>query len=451
MYIASGLAYHDREESESMFLLDKSKKLIKTEAGEVRILQRGYKEEKEQERGGIRRGHLEIGFITMEPKSFFLPHFFNSDMVFFVERGSAKLGWVHKNDLIEQNLKLGDIYRIPGGSVFYLINTHKGQRLHIIFSVDTSESLVPGKIQSFYVAGGLDPVSVLSGFDDHILSGAFNVSRSELETLMGRQSQGPIIYLTERQHESKMSSWFNSYGSSQWRLFLESFINRKRTARKFNSYNIFDKTKPPAFKNDYGWSVAISNDDYSSLNEPDIGVFYVNLSAGAMLAHHYNPRGTEYGIVTRGEGRIQIAFPNGSSAMDMEVGTGSAFWVPQYYPVCQIAARSGPLEFFGFTTSARGNRPQFLTGRNSVFNIMGSRNLAMAFNISEERVKEIFRAQAEAVILPPLNPEKRQQEEAGKGEEGEAEEEKGEEEAAEEERGKGGGEPPLFNILRKMH
>jgi len=41
--------------------------------------------------------------------------------------------------------------------------------------------------------------------------------------------------------------------------------------------------------------------------------------------------------------------------MDVSVGVGDVFWVPQYYPVCQIAARSGPMEFFGFTSSSRKN------------------------------------------------------------------------------------------------
>ncbi|KAH9311441.1 hypothetical protein KI387_026476 [Taxus chinensis] len=454
MFITSGIAHHHHsyghEESDrSMFLMRKSKQLIKTEAGEVRVLKREYKpeeeeEEEEEEGRRIKRGQLDIGFITMEPKSFFLPQFLNSDFVFLIERGSARLGWVHNRDLIEQNLKIGDVYRIPGGSVFYLINTDEGQRLHIIFSVDTSQSLIPGKIQSFFVAGGLDPVSVLSGFDDRVLSGAFNVSRSEVESLLSGQSQGPILYITERQWESLMPRSNYVHGRSwQWSFLLQSFLNpRKKTAKKFDSFNILDKN--PDFKNDYGWSIAVSNDDYSSLNEPDIGLFYVNLSAGAMMAHHYNPRGSEYGIITRGEGRIQIAFPNGTSGMDMDVKVGDVFWVPQYYPVCQIAARSGPLEFFGFTTSARGNRPQFLTGKNSVFNIMGSRNLATAFNISEKRVRDILGAQTEAVILPPLNPKKEQEEE----EETETGTERQKKETERERKG-GEGEPQFFNILRR--
>lgn len=36
---------------------------------------------------------------------------------------------------------MGDIYRIEAGSAFYLINGAEGQRLHVICSIDTSQSL----------------------------------------------------------------------------------------------------------------------------------------------------------------------------------------------------------------------------------------------------------------------------------------------------------------------
>ena len=58
-----------------------------------------------------------------------------------------------------------------------------------------------------------------------------------------------------------------------------------------------------------------------------------------------------------------------------------AFWVPGYFPFCQIAARSGSLEFFGFTTSARKNRSQ----------LSRIPELAAAFCVSEERVKRVDR------------------------------------------------------------
>ncbi|KAH9321504.1 hypothetical protein KI387_016143, partial [Taxus chinensis] len=139
------------------------------------------------------------------------------------------------------------------------------------------------------------------------------VSRSEVESLLSGQSQGPILYITERQWESLMPRSDYIHGCSwQWSFFLQSFLNpRKRTAKKFDSFNVLNKN--PNFENDYGWSIAFSN--------------------GAMVAHHYNPRGAEYGIITRGEGRIQIQFPNGTRGMDMDVKVGDVFWVPQYYLV----------------------------------------------------------------------------------------------------------------------
>lgn len=385
--------YSEHEKSEGIFLLEKSEKILKTEAGEVSVQTRL--------KDAMKPPHdLQIVFISMEPKSFFVPQYLDSESVFYVLRGSAKFGWVHNGDFIEKNLKMGDVYRIPGGSVFYLLNTDKGQRLHITCGLDTSSSLNPGSFQSFFVAGGEDPVPVLSAFDDRILSVAFNVSRSELDTILSRQSRGPIIYIEDRGHKTLRSSSFFSpcnEDSWDWGHIIESFKFRKGSP---DSFNIFKKK--PDFKNDYGWSLAVDRHDYSVLKEADIGVFYVNLSAGAMMAPHFNPEAREYGIVTRGEGRIQIAFPNGTSAMDVSVGVGDVFWVPRYYPVCQIAARSGPMEFFGFTTSARKNRPQFLAGRNSVFNIMESRSLATAFSLSEKRLRGILQSQKESVILPPL-------------------------------------------------
>lgn len=383
----------EEEEQEGIFLLEKSKKILKTEAGEVSLRSR--------KRYAMKPPHdLHIVFISMEPKSFFVPQYLDSDSVFYVLRGFAKVGWVHHGDFIEKNLKIGDVYRIPGGSVFYILNTDEGQRLHITCGLDTSYSLSSGSFQSFFVAGGEDPVAVLSAFDDHVLSVAFNVSRSELDTILSRQSRGPIIYIEDRGHKRRRSPSFFSFpneGSWDWGNIIESF-NRWR--RRPDGFNIFKKK--PDFRNDYGWSLAVDRQDYPALKEPDIGIFYVNLSAGAMMAPHFNPRATEYGIVTRGEGRIHIAFPNGTNAMDVSVGVGDVFWVPQYYPVCQIAARSGPMEFFGFTSSSRKNRPQFLAGRNSIFNIMKSRSLASAFNLSEKRFKEISQSQGESVILPPL-------------------------------------------------
>uniref|UniRef100_A0A7N0TAM5 Cupin type-1 domain-containing protein n=1 Tax=Kalanchoe fedtschenkoi TaxID=63787 RepID=A0A7N0TAM5_KALFE len=165
-----------------------------------------------------------------------------------------------------------------------------------------------------------------------------------------------------------------------------------------DSYNLYDRT--PDFKNNYGWSVALEEHDYSFLEHSGVSVFLVNLTAGSMMAPHVNPTATEYGVVLGGSGTLQIVYPNGTSAVNTQIKEGDVFVVPRYFPFCQIASRTGPLEFFGFTTSSRRNWPQFLVGASSVLQTLRGPELAAAFGVSLERFDSIAGAQREAVILP---------------------------------------------------
>jgi len=119
-----------------------------------------------------------------------------------------------------------------------------------------------------------------------------------------------------------------------------------------------------------------------------------------MMTPHVNPRATEYGIVIRGSGRIQIVFPNGTNAMDTHVKQGDVFFVPRYFAFCQIASSNEPLDFFGFTTSAQKNKPQFLVGATSLMKSMMGPELAAAFGVSEDALQNILNAQHESVIVP---------------------------------------------------
>lgn len=119
-----------------------------------------------------------------------------------------------------------------------------------------------------------------------------------------------------------------------------------------------------------------------------------------MMAPHYNPTATEYGIVLKGTGTIQVASPDGSLAMNAEVKEGDVFFIPRFFPFCQIASRTGPFEFFGFSSSARNNRPQFLAGDNSILKKLRGPELAKAFGLSEERLDDIVDARSGSVIFP---------------------------------------------------
>lgn len=121
---------------------------------------------------------------------------------------------------------------------------------------------------------------------------------------------------------------------------------------------------------------------------------------GSMLAPHVNPMAIEYGIVLEGMGEVHIGYPNGTVAMNAQVREGDVFWVPRFFPFCQIASRNGPFVFFGFTTSAKDNQPQFLVGKGSVMQLLKGPELAAALGVSEERLDEIVEAQRARTILP---------------------------------------------------
>ncbi|KAG9443431.1 hypothetical protein H6P81_014771 [Aristolochia fimbriata] len=408
---------HDRKGG--TFLLRNMKQVVKTDAGDVSVY-RGYR------RKGI-FAPMHIGIIRMQPQTLFIPQYIDASLILFVRKGEMKIGWINKDEMVEKELRMGDVYRIPAGAAFYIVSTSMTQKLKIICSIDTSDSLGAGLFQSFSVGGGAYPRSVLAGFDIKTLTAAFNVSAEELSLIMGRQKGGPIIFvkspdqprrwaeLMKLKHKERRAqmAWneaeivesgaTEAHISWAWRKLLSVFVARKNRGRKAavrspDSYNLYERE--PDFKNDYGWSVAVYEDDYSPLGSSSIGVYLVNLSAGSMMAPHLNPTAMEYGIVLEGSGSIQVVFPNGTSAMNAKVRKGDVFWIPRYFPFCQIASLSGHMEFFGFTTSARHNRPQFLVGQSSILEAMSGPEMAASFGTTEESFREFVGSQRESIILP---------------------------------------------------
>ncbi|KAF9605125.1 hypothetical protein IFM89_014116 [Coptis chinensis] len=404
---------------EQVFLLPKSRQVMRSEAGEFRVVS-GFNVGKK--RSGIdSQPPMHIGFINMEPKSLFVPQYLDSSLIIFVRRGKAKIGWIYKDGLVEKNLKIGDVYRIPAGSTFYIVNTGEGQILQMICSIDTSESLGTGAFQSFFIGGGLSPMSILAGFDERTLTTAFNVSSSQLESIFTRQQEGPFVFVNGTHDSSKWASFMqlkhqerpydiaehdevdktDEQDSWTWRKLMNFVVGEKapkRSVKSTDAYNLYDRK--PDFVNKYGSSLALTDKDYAPLAHSDIGVYHVNLTAGAMMAPHVNPRATEYGVVLMGSGSVQVVYPNGTSAMNTVVNEGDVFWVPRYFPFSQIASRHGPFEFFGFTTSAGNNHPQFLIGASSILRTMNGPELATAFGVSQDRFTKLINAQNESAILP---------------------------------------------------
>ncbi|KAJ4793183.1 Vicilin-like antimicrobial peptides 2-2 [Rhynchospora pubera] len=356
--------WEEKGSKRGLFILDKWEKVVESEGGEVRVV-RGFGSPMDHGSGfdGLRKGLLHIGLILMEPKTLFVPQYLDAGLILFVRRG-----------------------------------------------------------------GGTSPKSVLAGFDTKTLATALNVTADDVDTFLGARSRGPIVYVTEEPagRETKHRDVGQGFldDAAEWKIFPLKHLNglliwlfgiqEDNTVRAPDPYNIYDRD--PGFRNNYGWSTALDENDYEPLKDSDIGVYLVNLTAGSMMAPHVNPRATEYGIVLGGSGRIQVVFPNGTTAMDAKVSEGDVFYIPRYFPFCQVASLSGPFEFFGFTTSARRNYPQFLLGRNSILKTMVGPELAAGFGVSERKLRDLVDAQGEEVILPSWpEPERKRETRAEQG------------------------------------
>ncbi|XP_076910454.1 vicilin-like seed storage protein At2g28490 isoform X2 [Bidens hawaiensis] len=402
------------------YILSDFKRVVKTDAGGMRVV-RGVG-------GKYKESPMHIGFITMEPNSMFIPQYLDSSIIFFIETGEARIGSIYKDNLVEKDLKAGDLYQIQAGSAFYIVNTAQGQRLQIITSIDTAESIDWESFESFSLTGGANPRSVLAGFDLQTLLTALNVSTEVVGELLTSRQEGAIVFLNPDSSTSQPSMWtrFLEQGNHERKTQMMRIANvgTKKTGKEakklswslrnqlvsvfrkvkgkdddLGSYNIYGD-KEADFRNDFGWSLQVDGDDFKELRLSDFAVYLVNLTAGAMMAPHINPTATEYGVVLSGTGNIQVVYPNGTLAMDAQVTEGDVFWIPRYFPFCQVASRSGPFVFFGFTTSARDNRPQFLAGQGSVLQTMMGQGFAAAFGLSEDELSRIFNAQGYTTILP---------------------------------------------------
>nr|AAC15238.1 globulin-like protein [Daucus carota]AAC18404.1 globulin-like protein [Daucus carota] len=421
---------YEEEESGSegsgrkLFILHDSVEVVKSEAGGMKVV-KGIT-------GKFVDKPMHIGFIYMEPKSLFDPQYLDSNLILFIRRGEAKVGSIRNDKLVEQDLKTGDIYTIDAGSVFYIENTGEGQRLQIICSIDTSESLTWHAFQSFFIGGGRNPSSILAGFDKETLSTAFNVSVSELEEFLSPEPSGAIVYISPESKSPNLWTHFINLEHHQKKAHLKKFVlfegdvdvteskeerpswslgklvkslfineNKENKDKVRDSgddvYNLYDRN--PDFQNSYGWSLAVDDSQYKPLNHSGIGVYLVNLTAGSMMAPHINPTASEYGIVLRGSGSIQIVFPNGTLAMNTKVNEGDVFWIPRYFHSVKFHQEQAPWSFFGFTTSSQRNHPQFLVGRGSLFQTMFGRELVVSFGSTEKKFEKFIYAQNESTIL----------------------------------------------------
>ncbi|KAL2521131.1 Nucleic acid binding protein [Forsythia ovata] len=337
---------------------------------------------------GCRSYHLQ--FITLEPNSLFLPVLLHEDMVFYVHTGSGRLSWTDENHSKYADLRRGDVYRMPQGTVFFLQSSLETERpklrIHAIFvgsDDDFSE-------QATRVYSSIR--DMVLGFDKKVLQAAFKVPEEVIEKILNGTKPPAIVHGVPR---TKRTAWEMEaqfmrglIGTRGYNIFE---LNKKKQ-KTTKLFNIFSEDKD--FENCNGWSTTVTRKRLSALKGSD----------GSMMGPHWNPRATEIAVVLQGQGMIRVVCSGISNETDcrntrLKVEEGDVFAIPRFHPMAQMAFNNDTFVFMGFSTSTKKNYPQFLAGKASVLQTLDKGVLSVSFNIENTTVDRLLAPQHDSVIL----------------------------------------------------
>ncbi|CAN4083242.1 unnamed protein product [Withania somnifera] len=347
-------------------------------------------------------GSYHLQFITLEPNSLFLPVVLHSDMVFYVHTGSGKLTWMDENEQKSVDLSIGDVFRLPFGTVFFLESNlepaRQKLRVYSIFanSGDDLREPLNGPYSSIR--------NLVLGFDRKVLTAAFHVSEDVIEEVLAGIEVPAIVHgvpkSTQKKNLWEMEAQFmKTFLGRDSYSFFDNQRNKKKTAKLFNVFK-----EKPDFENCNGWSTVINRKKLPALKGSHIGIYVVNLTKGSMMGPHWNPMATEIGIAIQGEGMVRVVCSStgtekGCKNMRFKVEEGDVFAVPRFHPMAQMAFNNNSFVFVGFSTTTKKHHPQYLAGKASVLRTLERHILEASFNVSNTTMDKILEAQGDSVIL----------------------------------------------------
>uniref|UniRef100_J3LL06 Cupin type-1 domain-containing protein n=2 Tax=Oryza brachyantha TaxID=4533 RepID=J3LL06_ORYBR len=409
----------------------------------------------------------------MSPGALFLPVQLHADMVFYVHSGRGKVTYIEEGNSKSSTLQVerGDVYNFEQGTILYIqsypCSTRERLQIYAIFTSDSINADDPRHPTSEAYSCVSD---LLKGFEGEVLRQGFEVPREVVKSIKSAKTPAAIIpYNPEQEDEEDSSNWTEEIADALWGVRDPHFLNKKKKDKhrdkgkhkgkdkksKSKTFNFY--SGKPDVENCYGWSRSMTNQDLETLRGSNVGMFMVNLTTGAMMGPHWNPRATEIAIVIQGAGIVQIvcpSIPSGESKRRhgdeddggehghgggrcknsvFRVKEGDVFVVPQFHPMAQISFNNDSFVFVGFSTDMGHNHPQFLAGKHSVLQLIGKEILALSLGQDNSTaVGRLLSSGRESTIMActscaeELERKAEQEEEEGGG--------KGEKEREEEER-----------------
>ncbi|KAF3664292.1 putative F-box protein-like [Capsicum annuum] len=347
-------------------------------------------------------GFYHLQFITLEPSSLFLPVVLHSDMIFYVHTGSGKLTWMDEDEQKSVDLRIGDVFRLPFGTIFFLESNldpvRQKLRVYSIFANSGDDLREP-------LSGPYSSIrKMVVGFDKKVLKAAFNVPEDVIEDVLAGTEVPAIVHgvpkSTKKNNLWEMEAQYMKtiVGRGSYSIF-DNQMNKKKKVKLFNVFE-----EKPDFENCNGWSTVINRKKMPALKGSQIGIYVVNLTKGSMMGPHWNPMATEIGIAIQGEGMVRVVSSSTGTGQRYKnrrykVEEGDVFAVPRFHPMAQMAFNNNSFVFVGFSTTTKKHHPQYLAGKASVLRTLDRHILEASFNVANTTMDQILEAQGDSVIL----------------------------------------------------
>ncbi|CAM6089674.1 unnamed protein product [Calypogeia fissa] len=356
--------------------LSKPEEFFRSEGGKVEIWSPDHR--------ALQEAQVAADRITLEPRGLALFKYSEAPGLAYVLEGQAKIGLSYpwEESAHVRTVKRGEVIAIPRGIGHWCYND--GDQRTVLFRVsDTSDASEPSDFEEFYLHGGSgkEGGSVLQGFDEELLSQAWDVDRDIVRQIRESQKGTRIVRLNEdidilRDSRSRESG-------ESWTKF---------------TYNIDDGEPDVEVKNGGTFNL-LTEKSFPILKELKLSAMRVKLDKDAMLAPSYSSNMDGVMYVTKGSARVQVVGSD-KQLLDSEVGEGSAVMIPQFHPTIVKAGRDG-MEFILIGNSEKP-RLSFLAGKNAVYRNIPVEVLAAGNNVPvevEQKIRE--RRQNDLVIFPP--------------------------------------------------
>ncbi|XP_034931901.1 vicilin Jug r 6.0101 [Populus alba] len=379
---------------------------VETEHGRVRVLEKFTKKSK------LLRGleNIRVAIIEANPQTFIAPTHLDAVFVLFVAKGRGAITLIHEKDKQTFNLERGDVFRVPAGTTFYMVNKDENEKLRvakILWPVN-----LPGNFKAFHGAGGEDAQSFFRAFSWELLEAALKTDRGRLERIF-KQQQGGIVKASKEQIQALGHGEEGGHGGGGLWPFP--------TGGSSGPFNIFDKG--PVKRNNYGQLFEAKPKDSEQLRDLDLIVSLANITRGSMAGPYYNSKATMISIVLEGEGYFEMACPRDSSSgssmgyiesegsrrgkggqtyqrTSSRLSRSSVFIVPAGHPVATVASENSNLEVLCFEVYAKGNVRYPLAGKWNVIGEMDREAKELAYGVPAKEVDQIFGKQQEEFFFP---------------------------------------------------